>query len=230
MRRTPPTVFLGNVATLVLAFCTLPASAQTGGDIDVTGLSDGLFVLNAEGNIVAQAVSTEADEDANGPAFIYRIPDATFVDPRQFGVSTILLENPNDITSGSDIFGISVGPGSRLLLSFASDLEGIPIPFGVGLNNPVFAEVPPGFYDATQYLNPDLQANGFHAVFYSDGEVPEPSSLVLLVCSALASVGVLGKKLRGHTWDVLLSSAAEARTRKRLRRPILSACCATVAD
>lgn len=165
------------VAYLAIACVAAPAAA-----IPVNGLSDGMFVLDPNGNIFASMTNTEADEVANGPAFIYSIFDPTLIDPAQFGHATVLIEPDG---TDSDIFGVASVAGG-LLLSYSSDVEGLPAHYGGDPNFIYLPEGPGGFYDATKYLSTALQAQGFQAVFYSDPEVPEPSTLVL------AAFGLIG--------------------------------------
>ncbi len=164
----------------------LPLAAQT-----TSPLSDWLRVWDPAGNLVGEATVTEAEEVANGPDFIYIIPDIP-VDETQFGNYTTLWEgNP---TNFSDVFGIAFGvPGclhpDQLCLAFSSDVEGIPGGFtGVGPGPAGHFEELDVVYDATFYLHPALQAEGFRAGFFSD--VPEPGSLLLLGIGLFGLFGV----------------------------------------
>ena len=153
------------------------------------GVSDSLTVFDPTGSIFAQVTATEADEITNGPGQVYIIPMAGLVDSTQFGNATTLFESGNPSFS-SDIFGIaSLVAGcldpNGLCLGFSSDTETLPQPFGTF---PINLPEGNGVFDATMYLTPDFQAQGFTAQFVSDSEVPAPPSLVLLGLGVLVAM------------------------------------------
>jgi hypothetical protein len=159
------------------------ASSASAGAVPV---SDQLLVLDGNGNFVDEVLALEPSETADQIYFID--PAVAPIDPSQFGNPTNLLEPDG---SFSDIFGIcTCGPGGALALGFNSDSETAPAAFaGVGT---IFLPEHAGWYDATMYLDPALQAAGWTAKFASDVDVPEPATWALM----LVGVGGLGAALR----------------------------------
>jgi PEP-CTERM motif len=155
--------------------------------------SDSLTIFNGGGAIVDQVVVTEDQEVANGANFLYYSNLApAFFDQTQFGNATVLLESDGSV---SDIFGLATGgPNGDTVLAFASDTETASPDFGT------FPRTFPegnGIWDATFYLAPGLQANGWTATFISDPDgdrvVPEPASIALLGLGGL-SLLVYGRR------------------------------------
>ena len=125
-------------------------------------VSDSMTVYDPNGGIFAQILAFEGNED---PAHIYAL--SVGIDPSQFGNPTVLTEG-NGLDS--DIFGVcTLDGGVSLQLCFSSDSE------TQGVNYGTFPRTFPegnGIWDATMYLDPSLQAAGYHATFISDTEVP----------------------------------------------------------
>ena len=171
------------IAAAALALAALPGSAQS-------VFSDSMTVRDGTGAIVEQVIVTEADEIAAGPGFIFMLKTA--VDPTQFSNYSTLYDDPSNVNSTGDIFGIADDGTGALKLAFASDIDGqdLSIIFG-GAGPNAFLEVLGAAYDATLYLDPALQALGWTATFVSDGDVAtpppvaEPASLSLMGLAAL---------------------------------------------
>ena len=128
-------------------------------------VSDWLRVYDPLGNIVQQVQATEQDEQVNGAAWIYYIPDPSLVNPAQFGNATQVMET-DEGTPGttSDVFGIA-NVGGTLYLAFSSDTDPGPVPYGPFA---IQVQETPTPIDATMYLDPNLQAQGYTAKFWSD--------------------------------------------------------------
>jgi hypothetical protein len=163
-------------------------------------ISDTLTVYNPNGTVFAQVSALDSQEGAGTSVFL--IGNAFIADPAQFGHATTLCEvascnatsPPSDF---SDIFGVvqaSILGQNFFFLAFTSDGEN-----GTALGNQgtsFVLEIPGFAYNATQYLLPSLQAQGYTATFVSDGEIPEPASLVLLGTGLLGLMGVSRRFLR----------------------------------
>jgi hypothetical protein len=151
-----------------------PISADAPPAVCGVNFSDCLVVFNAAGAVVSFVAATEPEN----PLGVFTVPGVA-PDPAQFGNPTNLIEPGGNSISGpfSDIFGVA-NLGGTLFLAFSSDNE-VTEPFApVGT---IFRfETTVGPYDATMYLSPALRAAGFTAQFFSDVEVPEPASLILL--------------------------------------------------
>lgn len=176
-------------ATLV-AFCAFAAGPAFAGPCDqLGGISDSLTVYAPTGAIVGQAIQCESGEDASVIDYLIGIP----IDPNQFGNATDLIELGTG--ANSDIFGIAAGCNSDqgdLCLAFASDTETQGVDFGTFPLT--FLETTAGPWNATFYLDPQLQALGYTAQFFSDAEnVPEPLTLSLFG-AGLIGLGALRRR------------------------------------
>jgi len=152
-------------------------------------ISDYFRVTDPNGKVVYQFAVSEGIEDPNE---IYFINVKGLVDPSQFGNATTLVEPDG---SFSDIFGIASINGD-LFLAFNSDSETSPAAYG-NQGNIFLEEGQGGTWDATMYLNPSLQAQGYTAQFWSDGDVvvPEPGTMALLGAGLMGVIGSLRKRL-----------------------------------
>jgi hypothetical protein len=178
-----------HIASICLVFVALALAVPASAD----SISDMLVITNANGAVVASISATEAQEASNGSGATYVIPNSSLIDPSMFGNFTQVL-GPDGI---SDVFGITQGDPAcpqTSCLAFASDTETASVPF-TGAPNTVL-EGSGGSFDATSYLAPDLQANGWHATFISDADavsVPEPPALILLVAGLTAMLLLIRK-------------------------------------
>lgn len=175
-----------------LLFAAVPGVADA--------ISDTLTVYNPNGTIFSEVSALESQED-NGTN-VFFIGNPFIADPAQFGKATTLCEvagcnatsRPIDF---SDIFGVvkeNIGGQNLFFLGFTSDGEN-----GTALGNQgvtFLLEVPGFAFDATKYLLPSLQSQGYTATFVSDGEVPEAGTLVLLGTGLLGMMGVSRRFLR----------------------------------
>jgi hypothetical protein len=149
-------------------------------------ISDSLTVYDPTGAVFAQVSVAEDVEDPNTIYFISNLDFPDLVDPTQLGNATGVFEPDGSL---SDVFGLISSPVAEgLCLAFSSDSETVPAAF-VGAGSSVFQERDhQGIFDATMYLNPDLQAQGYTATFVSDSEVPEPTTLT--IWSMLGALGI----------------------------------------
>lgn len=172
--------------SLAACVCCAPSLfAQT------SPVSDWMKVWDGSGQLVTSITVTEADEIRNGPGFIYQIDNVLVpVDVSQFGNYGVLEEQPGVY---SDIFGIA-NIGSDYHLSFSSDVDGVPFPYG-----PAHIVLPETGIpvDVTMYLSPALRANGWTAQFWSDTEgVPDAGATAGLLGLALMGLGLLRRSIR----------------------------------
>lgn len=173
-----------------LVFAAIPSVADA--------VSDTLTIYSPNGTIFAQVSALESQE-GNGTN-VFLIGNPFLADPMQFGKATTLCEvagcsatsPPSDF---SDIFGVvkaSIAGQTFYFLGFTSDAEN-----GTAFGNQgttYLLEVPGFAYDATRYLLPTLRAQGYRATFVSDGEIPEPTSIVLLGTGLIGLVGVARRR------------------------------------
>jgi len=150
--------------------------------------SDALAVCAPNGGLYDYVSVTEANENANT---IYTLTLAG-PDLNQFGFATTFCEFAAPCGPAlpqiyySDIFGVASTNGGYYL-GFSSDNEaGTPY----GSEGYYFIPEPNGWYPATVYLDPALQAQGYTAWFISS--VPEPTTMLLIG----SGIALLAKKLR----------------------------------
>lgn len=186
MRNTITMTLSKLAAAAALTFAALPGSAQS-------ALSDSMTVRDGTGVIVEQLVVSQAREIDAGHGFIFML--STAIDPGQFGNYTTLYDDPANVNSTGDIFGIA-GVGGGVFLGFSSDIDGLDLSSVYGGAGPnAFFEGSAASFDATRYLDLALQAAGWTATFISDGDTPvsEPAGLGLM---ALAGLGLLASRKR----------------------------------
>jgi hypothetical protein len=169
---------LSSLGSILLGLSFL-APLSVGAMPEICGIapSDCMIVFNPPGvgGVFSSVAVTEAEED---PTALYVVPG---VAGNPAGGTTTLIELGGNAIDGpfSDIFGVA-DLDTALVLAFQSDGEGTELSPPPGT---IFLfETTEGPYDATIYLHPDLQSQGYTAQFFSDVEVsvPEPSSLILL--------------------------------------------------
>ncbi|GBF80186.1 quinoprotein [Aphanothece sacrum FPU1] len=165
------------------------------------GVSDVFIILNPNGTIFDRIFAFGNEEADN---IYYFDPAVVAVNPDEVGDNTTLLE-PNG--SWSDNFGIFSINGA-LALGFISDPQAnIPPtgsivyyeepgsnPYGYILEGGPDSKALTQYYDATFYLHPDLQLDGYIASFQSD-TVPEP--LTMLGAGAALGFGSFFKRKLG---------------------------------
>lgn len=176
------------LASVVLLLGVLPLAAQPlPCQLGWNQYSDVFIVCTPTGQLSDWVGVAETNEDPNA---IYTL--VTPPDPAQFGNATTFCEFSAPCGPGlaqqyySDIFGVASVNGV-LYMGFSSDAErGSPY----GNQGAIYLLEPNGFYNATMYLDPTLQALGYTAWFQSS--VPEPASLLLIG----SGIGLLARKLR----------------------------------
>lgn len=182
-----------SLALACVMFTAVPGMADA--------ISDTLTVYGPNGTVFAQ-ISALDSQEGNGTN-VFLIGNPFLADPAQFGHATTLCEvagcNATSPASDfSDIFGVvqaTIAGQNFYFLAFTSDGEN-----GTAFGNQgtsFVLEVPGFAYDATKYLLPSLQRQGYTATFVSDGEVPEPSSMLLMGGGILALAGALRKRMNG---------------------------------
>jgi hypothetical protein len=164
-----------------LLLCATPVLADT--------ISDSLTVYSPSGNAVASVSAPEASEDSN---HVYIIPYTGVVNEQLFGDPTVLLDPDGKV---SDVFGI-YEQDDNLYLAFES-ASGTSAP-AFGTSDRIFPEGN-GVFDATLYLSPGLQQDGYTATFSSDTDtVAEPSTVVMLSIGLLFVIGKAARKRHEH--------------------------------
>jgi PEP-CTERM motif len=176
------------LAALFLTCSSMNAQAKT-------IISDAFTVYNQNHQIAFSSFVTKDQEELNGASTIYYIENDDIADPNQWGNYTSVLKSPTNLTM-SDAFGVA-SRGSEFLLFFLSDTSTEPCPYPPGPNT-VFEQLLPsgrygGIFDATMYLSPDLQSQGWTASFESGMPVPEPAT-VLLMGSGIGALILLKRR------------------------------------
>ena len=125
--------------------------------------------------------------------------------------TAIYADGGNPITGPWDaIFGLVFDPNTQTwngnsinyFLGFAAGPPGTGTPFAPGGAGTYDSErsnttgYGPGFFSATEYLNPALQSLGYSAYFYDAAAAPEPSSLTLLLVGGGAVLALGGFRRR----------------------------------
>ena len=159
--------------------------------------------LYLNGVIQAQAFQIEGNENTNPLSLPFApIPGHPLANPLQFGNAVGLCEalpcSASDFgppANRSDVFGIFRAPDGSFTVAFESDGgPGSPPPDFVFAAN--FQVEKPGVpIDITPYIDDFYTKQGYTATFVSDGNTPEPGSIMLLGSGVLGLAGVLRRKL-----------------------------------
>jgi hypothetical protein len=152
-------------------------------------VSDKFWVFDQSRTVKFSTSVTSEQQEINGAGAIYFLEVPGIADPNQWGNYTSVVNAPNSPVM-SDAFGVLFRDPDYLLF-FLSDTSNEPCPYPMGPNL-VFEYLLPngrygGIFDASRYLLPALQAQGWTAAFGSGLTVPEPSTIFLLG----SGVGVL---------------------------------------
>ncbi|MGD0498469.1 MAG: PEP-CTERM sorting domain-containing protein [Bryobacteraceae bacterium] len=188
---------LGILCFVLVAAAFSPASAGT------LTVSDSMTVFDSQGNPVHQLILYEngtigclVDGECaqTGPGNIGEDPNSVYyftnvaIDTGMWGDNERVLEPDS---SNGDMFGVALLSPENLVLGFSSDTETIPVPYPNGQFGDCHSQWEgDGYFDATGFLSPDLRNLGYTAQFYSDTDVPEPSTLTLFGGALLAAFGL----------------------------------------
>ena len=185
--------------TIVLPLACIVLAAVPG---MANAISDTLTVYKPDGSIYAQVSATEGAEGNGNTLFIIPIRALTKITTGN-SPTTLCEALPcsasSPVSNFSDLFGVffTKAPGQTLpgyYLGFYSDGES---GTAFGSNGKTFLLETPGVpVDATGYVDPLLVRRGWTATFVSDGDVPEPTSLVLMGSGLLGLAGFSRRFLR----------------------------------
>jgi hypothetical protein len=169
-------------------------------------LSDTFTVFNLAGDIIVQTTVDESQSPQGSGVFYVVGTSPNTLDAG--GFPTVLLEPDGTI---SDIFGVCIfcGPTGGPAVAFMSDTT---VPLNVSDILNFFAPRRIGFrlletdqpFDATSYLDPNNQAQGYTAQFRSDvftsdvNATPIPAALPLFA-SGLGLMGWLSRRRKRNT-------------------------------
>jgi len=177
---------LPTVVGSVLALSSLSSTAA---------ISDSLTVFSPNGSVFA-SVSVDEANHKGADIIILDIPG--IVDANLFGDYTAVVDPDGTL---SDIFGINVNSGGAPVLAFESGSLASPIPNAASLLLGATFVVPEGsgFLDATTYLKPELQREGYTAQFFSDpgvpSSVPDTGATGAFLGVALTGIAFVRRKL-----------------------------------
>jgi len=179
-------VHLSLVVAAVFALSSLPV---------IGAISRSMTVFTPNNDVLASVSVDEADVNGNE---LVPLDSPDLADPLQFTKFTAVLNLDGTL---SDIFGITVNAKNEFVLAFQSGSPSSPIPFPDSLIAQAAQVLPKGtgFLDATSYLLPDLQKEGYRAEFFSrpspSGAIPDMGRTSSLLGLALAGFAFLRRKL-----------------------------------